>query len=242
MTHDMPERRRDLLVALLTLITGVVDAACFLHLGHVFGSVVTGTMVLLGVAAGTHDPALAEHCGVGLAAYICGVLIGAPIAVRSRAGRSAGPPATWPPSVTAALAVEFCTLTACCVGWELQGGRPAGAGQLVVLAFVAASMGIQSASVRQLGELSTTYLTGTLTGVVASFTAWRKPEGLARSLAIFAALIAGALASAIVTAHAPGWLPVLVLLPLAVVLALSGARSGALPELRRGAGPRRSRR
>jgi uncharacterized membrane protein YoaK (UPF0700 family) len=233
----MPERRRDLLVALLTLTTGAVDAAAFLHLGHVFGSVVTGTMVLLGVAAGTHDSALAVSCGVGLAAYICGVLIGAPIAVRSRAGRSVGPQAMWPPSVTAALAVEFCTLAAFCVGWELQGGRPSGVGQLVVLGFVAASMGIQSASVRQLGELSTTYLTGTLTGVVASLTAWRKPEGLSRSLAIFAALITGALVSAVVTAHAPSWLPALVLLPLAVVLALSRARPGALPGLRRGAGP-----
>ena len=242
MTHDMPEQRRDLLVALLTLTTGAVDAAAFLHLGHVFASVVTGTMVLLGVAAGTHDSALAVSCGVGLPAYICGVLIGAPIAARSHAGRSADSRATWPPSVTAALAVEFCTLTAFCVGWELQGGRPGGVGQLVVLGFVSASMGIQAASVRQLGELSTTYLTGTLTGVVASFTARRKPEGLARSLAVFAALIAGALVSVIVTAHAPDWLPALVLSPLAVVLALSGARSGALPELRRGAGPRRSRR
>jgi uncharacterized membrane protein YoaK (UPF0700 family) len=229
----MPEQRRDLLVALLTLITGAVDAAVFLHLGHVFASVVTGTMVLLGVAAGTHDPALAEHCGVGLAAYICGVLIGAPIAARS----PAGPRVMWPPSVTAALAVEFCTLTAFCVGWELQGGRPGGVGQLVVLGFVAASMGIQSASVRQLGELSTTYLTGTLTGVVASLTAWRKPEGLARSLAIFAALITGALVSAVLTAHAPSWLPALVLLPLAVVLALSRARPGTLPGLRRRDGP-----
>ncbi len=238
----MPEQRRDLLVVLLTLTTGVVDAACFLHLGHVFGSVVTGTMVLLGIAAGTHDPALAEHGAVGLAAYICGVIIGAPIAARSRAGRPAGSRAIWPPSVTAALAVEFCTLTAFCVGWELQGGRPGGVGQLVVLGFVAASMGIQSASVRQLGELSTTYLTGTLTGVVASFTAGRKPEGLTRSVAVFAAIITGALGSAVVTAHAPGWLPVLVLSPLAVVLALSWARPGARPELRRGAGPRRTRR
>ena len=231
---------------LLTLPTGAVDAACFLHLGHVFSSVVTGTMVLLGVAAGSHDPSLAIHCGVALASYTGGVLIGAPIAGRS-AGRSAGsrsagpagpagPRATWPPPVTAALAAEFCVLAAFCVGWELQGGRPHGTGQLVLLALVSVSMGMQGAAVRQLGQMSTTYLTGTLTGIVAVLTTRQKPEGLARSLGVFVALIVGALVSATVTAHAPGWLPLVVLLPLAVVLvvAADGSRSGALTRWRRG--------
>ena len=229
---------RDLLVVLLTLPTGAVDAASFLHLGHVFSSVVTGTMVLLGIAAGTHDPGLALHCGVALVSYACGVLIGAPIAVRSagqRAAGSAGPRVTWPPGVTVALAVEFCVLAAFCVGWELQGGRPRGTGQLVLLALIAVSMGMQGAAVRQLGQMSTTYLTGTLTGIVAELTTRGRPDGLARSLGVFAALIAGAFVSAIVTAHAPRWLPAVVLLPLAVVLLLSagGGRSRALRTLRR---------
>ncbi|HCU95841.1 MAG TPA: hypothetical protein DHU96_25250 [Actinobacteria bacterium] len=33
---------RDSLLVLLTLTTGAVDASCFLHLGHVFSSVITG--------------------------------------------------------------------------------------------------------------------------------------------------------------------------------------------------------
>jgi uncharacterized membrane protein YoaK (UPF0700 family) len=228
--RDLSGRLRDLLVVLLTLPTGAVDAACFLHLGHVFSSVVTGTMVLLGVAAGTHDPALAAHAGVALASYTCGVLIGAPIAVRSGRQRAAGaarPGATWPPSVTAALAAEFCILAVFCAGWELQGGRPSGNGQLVLLALVSVSMGIQGAAVRQLGQMSTTYLTGTLTAIVAVLTTRERPDGLARSLGVFVALIAGAFVSAIVTAHASRWLPAVVLLPLAVVLVLSAARGRA---------------
>jgi uncharacterized membrane protein YoaK (UPF0700 family) len=220
---DLSVRMRDGLVVLLTLPTGAVDAACFLHLGHVFSSVVTGTMVLLGVAAGTHDAGLAAHCAVALASYICGVLIGAPTAARSAGRRAAGGgqrPA-WPASVSAALAVEFCILTAFCAGWELEGGRPGGTGQLVLLALVSVSMGIQGASVRQLGQMSTTYLTGTLTGVVAVLTTREKPEGLARSLGVFAALITGALVSAVVTARVPRLLPVVILLPLALVLVVS---------------------
>ena len=60
MAEDWRSSARDLLVVLLTVTTGRVDATVFLHLGHVFASVITGTLVLLGVAAGTHDGALAE--------------------------------------------------------------------------------------------------------------------------------------------------------------------------------------
>jgi uncharacterized membrane protein YoaK (UPF0700 family) len=237
--RDLSRRSRDQLVVLLTLPTGAVDAACFLHLGHVFSSVVTGTMVLLGVAAGSRDSGLAIHCAVALASYTSGVVIGAPIAGRSSGQRPAGatgPRDIWPQAVTVALAAEFCILAAFCVGWELRGGRPHGSSQLVLLALVAVSMGIQAAAVRQLGEMSTTYLTGTLTGIVAVLATRQKPEGLARSLGVFAALIVGAVISATVAAYAPGWLPLVVLLPLAVVLALSAtrSRSGAFTPRRRG--------
>src|SRR5260370_1020134 len=215
--RDLSGRRRDVLVVLLTLPTGAVDAACFLHLGHVFSSVVTGTMVLLGIAAGSHDANLAIPCGVALVSYTCGVLIGAPIAARSagqRVAGSAGPRTTWPPSVTAALAAEFCILAAFCVGWELQGGHPGRTAQLVLLALLSVSMGIQAAAVRQLGQMSTTYLTGTLTGIVAVLSTGEKPEGLARRLGVFAALLAGPPTPPPPTAPPPGPPPPAVLLPL----------------------------
>jgi uncharacterized membrane protein YoaK (UPF0700 family) len=239
-TEDWRSGARDMLVILLTVTTGGVDAAAFLHLGHVFSSVVTGTMVLLGVAAGTHDAALAENCGVALASYVAGVVIGAPLAAR-RAGRWLGgwrgrrPHAAtvlreiWPSWLTVALALEFCVLVVFCVGWELSGGRPAGAGQLMLLANAGIAMGIQGATVRQLGEVSTTYLTGTLTGVIAGLVTGRKPSGLERSLGIFVALIAGACASAVVTAYAPALLPLVVLVPLALVVWFASARFGPRP-------------
>ena len=86
MAKDWRSGARDLLVVLLTVTTGGVDAVAFLHLGHVFSSVITGTLVLLGVAAGTHDGALAEHCAVALASYVAGVAVGAPLSAR-RTGR-----------------------------------------------------------------------------------------------------------------------------------------------------------
>src|SRR5947209_10995839 len=92
---------RDSLVVLLTVTTGAVDAASFLALGNVFGSVITGNMVLLGVAAGTGRPELAVHSGVALAGYVAGVAAAAPVSAGARAVASPdGRDRTWPPSVT----------------------------------------------------------------------------------------------------------------------------------------------
>ena len=149
---DWRTRARDGLVVLLTVTTGSVDAACFMHLGHVFCSVVTGTLVLLGVAAGTHDAALAESAGVALASYTAGVAIAAPLAAR-RAGRwldgwparRAHRPAVhreiWPSWLTVALALEFCVLAAFCAGWELAGGHPSRGAQLLLLILVGVGHG-----------------------------------------------------------------------------------------------------
>ncbi|HEX5292883.1 MAG TPA: DUF1275 family protein, partial [Streptosporangiaceae bacterium] len=43
---------RDALMVALTLVTGATDAVAFTRLGNVFTSVMTGNMVLLGVAVG----------------------------------------------------------------------------------------------------------------------------------------------------------------------------------------------
>jgi uncharacterized membrane protein YoaK (UPF0700 family) len=213
---DRKRQVRDLLVVILTITTGVADAVCFLHLGHVFGSVITGNLVLIGVSAGLRVATLAEHAGVALAGYAAGVLAGAPIA-RERDRRPGGQP-DWPPRVTACLAAELVLLLGFSAGWWAAGARPQGAAQLVLLGLAGAAMGMQSAAVRRLGQLSTTYLTSTLTGVLAALALRETPEGLGRSLAILAAIVAGALAGAATAAAAPDAVPVLLLVPNAVVL------------------------
>jgi uncharacterized membrane protein YoaK (UPF0700 family) len=209
---------RDSLVVLLTLTTGAVDAASFLALGNVFASVITGNMVLLGVAAGTGRPALAVHSGVALAGYVTGVAIGAPVAARRE-----GPGGTWPPSVTVTLVVELGVLSAFSIAWELAGAAPRGGAQLALVVVLAAAMGLQAAAVRRLGQMSTTYLTSTLTGLVAGLVTGSKPEGTSRSLGVLAAIVAGAVAASIVVKTAPAWLPAVVLIPLGVVIVSSVA-------------------
>jgi uncharacterized membrane protein YoaK (UPF0700 family) len=209
---------RDSLVVLLTLTTGAVDVTSFLALGNVFSSVVTGDMVLLGAAAGTGRPELAVHSGVALAGYLAGVMAGAPLAARRHHASR-----TWPPSVTITLAVELVILVAFSVGWELAGTHPTGGGQLALVAVLAVAMGLQAAAVRRLGQMSTTYLTSTLTALVAGLVTGSKPDGMARSLGVLAALILGAVIASILLEEARAWVPLVILVPLGLVIVASVA-------------------
>lgn len=209
---------RDSLVVLLTLTTGAVDVTSFLALGNVFSSVVTGDMVLLGAAAGTGRPELAVHSGVALAGYIVGVIAGGPLA-----GRRQHASGTWPPSVTVTLAVELVILVAFSVGWELAGTHPSGAGQLALVAVLAVAMGLQAAAVRRLGQMSTTYLTSTLTALVAGLVTGSKPDGMARSLGVLATLIIGAIVASVLLEEARAWVPLVILIPLGLVIVASVA-------------------
>lgn len=209
---------RDALVVLLTVTTGVVDAACFLGLGSVFSSVITGNLVLLGVSAGTGSATLAVHAGVALAGYSAGVLAGAPIAARR-----IGDDGHWPPSVTVTLSAELFIMSVFCVVWEVTSGRPGPVTQLVLVAMLAACMGMQGAAVRQLGQMSTTYLTSTLTGLVAGLATRSKPDALPRSIGVLVAIITGAVLGSVVVKLAPAWLPAVMLAPLGVVIILSVA-------------------
>jgi uncharacterized membrane protein YoaK (UPF0700 family) len=216
---------RDARVVLLTVTTGAVDAVTFLLLGKVFSSVITGNLVLLGVSAATGASSEAIHSGVALAGYAAGVAVGAPLAARGE-----DHDATWPWSVTVTLAAELCVLGAFCVGWELSGGRPRDGALLVLLVLTASAMGMQSAATRRLGQMSSTYLTSTLTAVVAALATGKPPEAMGRSLGVIAAIVAGALVGGILAEKAHAWLPAMVLLPLAVVVA---GRLTRLDEARR---------
>jgi len=205
---------RDVRVVLLTMTTGAVDAVTFLLLGKVFSSVITGNLVVLGVSAATGSASEALHAGVALAAYAAGVAVGAPLAARG-----GDHDATWPRSVTVTLAAELCVLAAFCAGWELASGRPRDGGLLVLLVLAASAMGMQSAATRRLGQMSSTYLTSTLTAVVAALATGKRPQAMGRSLGAIAAIVAGAVAGGLLAEKAYAWLPVMVLLPLGLVVA-----------------------
>src|SRR5438477_6024198 len=171
--------RRDVLLVVLTLTTGALDAVTFIRLGKVFSSVITGNLALLGVAGGRQDTALALNAGLALAGYACGVVAAGAVAGTPEHGQPA-----WPVQVTRALAGEFGVLAAFSGEWLAAGGQPGGASRVALLLLAAAAMGMQSAAVRRLGQMSTTYLTSTLTGILTDLALRRRPDDWRRSAGI----------------------------------------------------------
>jgi uncharacterized membrane protein YoaK (UPF0700 family) len=203
------------LAAALTFGTGAMDVASITRLGGVFSSVMTGNLVLLGLAAARLSGELAAHTVLAFAGYVIGAAVGTWIA---------GPPRpreqTWPVAVTLTLVVELAVLGVFSTGWELTHGQPTGGPQLVLVVVATLGMGLQSAAVRGLGtSVSTTYLTGTLTGVVASLVAKQRRHIDYRGVAVLTAVVVGAAVGGVLILTAPAVLPALPLATLTGVVA-----------------------
>jgi uncharacterized membrane protein YoaK (UPF0700 family) len=199
------------LTALLALTAGATDAISFLGLGGVFCSVMTANLVLLGLSAPEHSAGLAAHAASALAGYVAGALA---------AGRLLN--AGGPGRINVTLAAEGLILAGFSAGWEIEGGRPSGWPQLVLLATAALAMGGQSATViaLKLPGVSATYMTGMLTGILGDLvTATR--EGLGFRLSLLGLLVIGAVASGLAFTEAPSLAPVVILAPMAGALTIS---------------------
>jgi uncharacterized membrane protein YoaK (UPF0700 family) len=223
-------RVRDGLVVVLALTSGAVDAVTFVRLGNVFSSVITGNLALLGLAVGERHGALAGNSGLALAAYAAGVLAGGALAGPIEGGQPA-----WPRRTTVTMAAELVVLAGFSAGWLAAGGHPSGGVRMTLLALTAAAMGMQSAAVRLLGQMSTTYLTSTLIGIFQSLAVRRVPQDWHRSTGVLLAFVAGAALGVAGAVASPVLVPVVVMLPLAAVV-LCAARSAALRQPRVPAG------
>ena len=225
-----PKQQILTLVAIaLTFGSGANDVASFTRLGGVFTSVMTGNIVLGGLAVAQRSLSLASHTAVSIAGYIAGVAGGTWVAHGFKVHGSAKPDETdrdsvLPAHVSWALFTELVLLAGFTAGWEVTGARPAGWAEFVLLAVLAAAMGMQSSSVNEMGltNVSTTFLTGTLTGLVSSLA--RPGQGMqhgARRIGVLIGLATGALLSGLLVATAPRVVPVLPLAAVITALVLS---------------------
>ena len=122
------------------------------------------------------------------------------------------------------LLAELTLLAGFTVGWEVSGARPAGWAQFSLLATLAAAMGMQSSAVNDMGltQVSTTYLTGTLTGLVSSLVSPRQetPDS-GRRVGVLIGLVAGASLCGLFVATAADVVPILPLAALITTLTLA---------------------
>ena len=220
-----------LIAITLTFGSGAMDVASFTKLGGVFTSVMTGNIVLCGLAIARGSVSLIAHTVTAFAGYVAGVAAGTRIAWWHTARTGAPSPRkgvdAWAPHVRAVFVAELVLMAGFLAGWEAVGASPAGGAEYVLLAAAAAAMGMQASAVTQMGltDVSTTYLTGTLTRLVGSLAAPRRQpdrEGAIRP-AVLLGLLAGALLSGLLVKTAAAGVPILPVGALVVVVLLSAA-------------------
>lgn len=196
-TVDAPRAARDpviALLALLTVVSGVADAASYLDLGHVFVANSTGNLVFLGFAAAGASGLSVSASLVALAGFLLGALVGGRLSIQERADQ-----ARW---LRRVLAVEF-VLVAVAAAFAIAIGH-AGNDRFALIAPLAIALGLQNATARALAvpDMTTTVMTLTLTGLAAD-SRWAgadSPRWRRRTGAVLL-MLSGAFVGAVLVLH-----------------------------------------
>ena len=185
------------LLVSMTLVTGLVDAFCYLALGHVFVANMTGNVVFIGFAlAGVPGFSLGASL-TALAAFAAGAVLGGRLTARHRDHRAR--------LHSFAGAAQAAFLAAAVVLAVAAGGAPAAGYRYTLIVALGISMGIQNASARAIAvpDLTTTVLTLTITGIAAdSALAGGSGSKAGRRLVPVVTMLAGALVGAVLVRHA----------------------------------------
>jgi uncharacterized membrane protein YoaK (UPF0700 family) len=176
----------------LTFVTGIVDAASYLKLGHVFVANMTGNVVFLGFALAGAGGLSATSSLIALASFLIGARAGGRLVARNPAHRGHMLRAA---SSVQALLIVVAFLLALSVGEPLHEDI-----RYLLTAILAMAMGVQNASAQSVAvpELTTTVLTKTLTGLGADPGQVSGPDSkLGRRIVAIAAMLLGALAGGV---------------------------------------------
>lgn len=158
--------RRDLVVLLLSVAGGSVDAVIILGF-NVLTAAQTGNTILLAVSLVQGQFATGFYAAVSVIAYMAGAAVGELVIIKRRDSVS------WLSPVNRSLVVELVFLGLLLLSWRLAGHNPTIGKSAVLVACAAVAMGIQSAvSLRLHVGLTTTYVTGTLTTFMTETIRW----------------------------------------------------------------------
>ena len=217
------EDLRDVLLVCLTFGTGAVDAISFLGLGKVFTAMMSGNIVLLGLAAGSSAGPEAVRSVISLVVFALGVFAASWL-IRDSAESS-----VWPAGLTMALVCGAIAQAGVLAGWLGASGHPNGVFKAVLVGFSALAMGLQGGAVARLGVsgVTTTYVTGTLTGLIGGL-ALRSGtrRELTRRAVMLVALLIGAACGALLLTYGRSGAPAL---PLAITVVVVATAIYRLP-------------
>ncbi|MER7459453.1 YoaK family protein [Micromonospora sp. NPDC126480] len=211
-------------LVVLAAAAGCLDVFCVTRLGGFFASVITGNVVQFGHALVAAEARLVLGGAVAVLAYTSGVAVATFSLRRVEAG--------WQGRTRRVLAAESLLLAGVAAGWWATNGHPGYAATLALLAGAAVASGVQSVVTISSGirGASTTYLTGSLTGMVRNLVLdpHRFAAG-AGGAARLLGLLAGAVLGAAALRVAPRWTPVLAAALVAVVAVGARPRRTRLP-------------
>jgi len=157
-----PQRAlRSRLVLLMTLAAGWTDALCYVALGRVFASFMTGNILFVGLSIPEGNTALLVRAGAAILFFLVSITLGSLYLQRLPARQPVG---MWRRTLTRYLVVEGLILLAFGLLWLLA-GNPAQhpALQVVLLGIAAFGMGLQGALVAafNIPDVVSVALTGT---------------------------------------------------------------------------------
>lgn len=188
------------LLLVLTVVTGVVDAVSILRMDRVFVANMTGNVVFVGFGlAGARGFSVLASC-TALAGFGAGAYAGGRFPASWRPDRSR---LLWSASlVKLSLALP---VTVVAVVQGIHRDRPV---TYALIALLAGSMGVQNASVRQLGvpDLATNVVTTAITGFLVDLPAlgWRHPSTAYRAGSVLSLFAGGAVGATLVLTTGPG--------------------------------------
>ncbi|QUQ62961.1 YoaK family protein [Kutzneria sp. CA-103260] len=203
------------LLILLTVATGVVDAVSVLALGRVFVANMTGNVVFVAFAlAGVPDFALAASV-LALLGFLAGAFLSGRLARRhTHRGRLLRNVAL----VELGLATVAFLLSLLTVG---------DASTTAQAALLAIAMGLQNSTARRLAvpDLTTTVLTSTLSGFAADSRRQGRVAAARRALAVFAMFLGALVGATLVLLTRAAWALAAAIVLIGLVAAVSAVRS-----------------
>ena len=220
----------NVLLASLTVSSGVVDAIAFLGMGKVFSAFMTGNLVFLGLRAADAFPPNGPNVvrvAVALAAFALGVFVSGRI-IRRVPARAGG--------LSTTLAGVLLAQIVFLAGWMAVSGRPAATFTTCLTGFAALAMGMQSGAIGAL-DVKAVFTTAA-TGAVINLSREAADPGVSATnprqlAAILVCLVVGATVGGLLLVGARPHAPVVPPLATAVAIAASLVeRRGALGDLR----------
>jgi uncharacterized membrane protein YoaK (UPF0700 family) len=208
-----------ILLLVLTVNTGVVDAVSILSLGRVFVANMTGNVVFVGFAA-AGAPGFSLGASLwALAGFLVGAYVGGRLIRRIPAHRGR--------LFAVAVGIETVMLGAALVV-SIAAGHPLSSAETdLVAACAAIGLGLQNGVVRRLAvpDLTTTVLTMTLTGIAADIVAGNHWSTVLRRAAAITAMLIGAVVGAVLVIHSGRTSGLIVAVALVAVTAIAASIS-----------------